>query len=86
MSDKLWYMYVVECADTSLYTGITNNLQRRLNEHNYGSRGAKYTRSRRPVKYRMTVLCKNHSDAAREEYKFKKLTRKQKLVIISMSR
>ena len=83
MSAKLWHMYVVECVDGTLYTGITTDLKRRLNEHNYGSRGAKYTRSRRPVKYRMTTLCSSHSDAAKEENKFKKLSRKQKLEIIN---
>ena len=80
---KDWYMYVVECVDGTLYTGITTNLSRRLNEHNYSSRGAKYTRSRRPVKYRMTMPCLNHSDAAKEESKFKKLSRRQKLEIIN---
>ena len=83
MKMKEWYMYVVECADGTLYTGITTNLSRRLNEHNYSIRGAKYTRSRRPVKYRMSVLCRDRSEAAREEYRFKKLSRKQKLEIIN---
>jgi len=78
-----WYMYVVECIDGTLYTGITTNLSRRLKEHNVGSRGAKYTRSRRPVKYRFTMVYSNRSEAAKEESKFKKLTRKQKLEIIN---
>ncbi len=80
--DKKWYMYVVECADGTFYTGITTDITRRLNEHNYGSRGAKYTKSRRPVKLRLTQECHNHSSALKEEYKFKKLTRKQKKEII----
>lgn len=79
MSTKDWFMYVVECADGTLYTGITTDLKRRLNEHNFSNRGAKYTRSRRPVKYRLTILCANQSDAAKKEIKFKKQTRKQKL-------
>ena len=82
MKEKVWYMYVVECADGTFYTGITTNLTRRLNEHNYGSRGAKYTRSRRPVKLRFTQEWPNHSKALKEEYKFKNLTRKQKKEII----
>ena len=79
---KTWYMYVVECADGTLYTGITTDLSRRINEHNYGSRGAKYTRSRRPVRLKLTDECDNHSNALRKELKFKKLTRKQKKEII----
>ena len=83
MSRAEWYLYVVECADGTLYTGITTNINRRLNEHNYGSRSAKYTRSRRPVKLRYTKEYKNQSQASRAEYKFKKLTRKRKLEIIN---
>ena len=86
MSGK-WYMYVVECADGSLYTGITTCVTRRLNEHNYSSsRGAKYTRSRRPVRLVMTKEFESHSNAASAEWKFKKLSRKRKLEIISESR
>ena len=81
--EKTWYMYVVECADGTLYTGITTDISRRLNEHNYGSRGAKYTRSRRPVKLRLTHEYKGRSPALKAEYKFKKLTRKQKKEIIN---
>ena len=77
-----WYMYVVECIDGTLYTGITTNLSRRLNEHNHGRRGAKYTRSRRPVKYLFTMACSSRSEAASEESKFKKLSRRQKLKAI----
>ena len=75
-------MYVAECADGTLYTGITTDITRRINEHNYGSRGAKYTRSRRPVRLRFVDECENHSSALRKEIKFKKLTRKQKKEII----
>ena len=46
---KLWYTYIVRCADNSLYTGVTTDIDRRLTEHNTSRRGAKYTRSRRPV-------------------------------------
>jgi putative endonuclease len=79
---KTWYLYVVECADGTLYTGITTSIQRRLNEHNFGSRGAKYTRSRRPVKLMLTEEHAGHSSALKAEYRFKKLTRKQKKEII----
>ena len=59
---KPWLMYVVRCSDGSLYTGVTNNVKRRILEHNYGMRGAKYTRSRRPVDLVYTVDCDNQSD------------------------
>jgi len=85
VSTKEWFLYVVECSDGTLYTGITTDLKRRLNEHNNSTRGAKYTRSRRPVKYRFTMICTNQSDATKEEIKFKKLTRKQKLKFIERS-
>ena len=77
-----WKMYVAQCADGSLYTGITTNIKRRILEHNFGMKGAKYTRSRRPVKLVFSILCENHSEAAKKEAKFKKLTRQQKLRII----
>ena len=80
---KKWYLYVVECADGTLYTGITKSIHRRLNEHNYGDRAAKYTRSRRPVKLVFSREFNNHSSAASAEWKFKKLSRKEKLEIIN---
>ena len=48
-SAKSWWRYIVRCADGSLYTGITTDVERRVAEHNAGPRGAKYTRGRRPV-------------------------------------
>ena len=78
-----WFMYVVECADGTLYTGVTNDIKRRVNEHNYGMKAAKYTRSRRPVKLMYKKEYKGRSCAMKAEYKFKKLTRKKKLEIIN---
>ena len=46
----MWHVYIVECADGTYYTGITTDVDRRINEHNYSFRSAKYTRSRRPVR------------------------------------
>ena len=80
----MWYLYVVECSDGSLYTGVTTDVQRRLSEHNNTSKGAKYTRSRRPVRL---VYYEKHSDrssACKAEYALKKLSRKKKLELISM--
>jgi len=73
-----WLMYVVECADGSYYTGITTDMTRRLNEHNRTKRGAKYTRSRRPVRLIYFESHENRSEASRAEAAFKKLTRKKK--------
>ncbi len=79
---KKWYMYVVECSDGSLYTGITTDIKRRVLEHNYGDKGAKYTKSRRPVELRMINEHEDQSSALRAEYRFKKLSRSKKLQII----
>jgi len=73
-----WLMYVVECSDGSYYTGITTDMTRRLNEHNRTKRGAKYTRSRRPVRLIYFESHENRSEASRAEAAFKKLTRKKK--------
>ena len=73
-----WILYVVRCSDGSLYTGVTNNLKRRILEHNYGMRGAKYTRSRRPVEVVYEENCTSHSDALKKEWAFKKLSKAKK--------
>ena len=73
-----WLMYVLECSDGSYYTGITTDITRRLHEHNHTTKGAKYTRGRRPVGL---IYCERHTDrsrASKAEAAFKKLTRKQK--------
>ena len=80
----MWYLYVVECADGSLYTGVTTDVHRRLNEHNKSTKGAKYTRSRRPVSL---VYYEEHVDrsaACKAEYALKKMSRKNKLEYIKM--
>ena len=80
---KNWFLYIVECADGSYYTGITTNLQRRLLEHNYSdSSGSKYTRSRRPVRLVYSEACDNRSDASKKEYAMKKKSRQQKRLIV----
>jgi putative endonuclease len=77
----MWYIYILECRDSSLYTGITTDVNRRLLEHNSG-KGAKYTRSRRPVKIRAVFEAESRSAAAKEEYRIKKLSRKDKLKLL----
>ena len=79
--EKPYYMYVVQCGDykQSYYCGITTDPDRRIKEHNESKKGAKYTRSRRPVRLMFTQLCKSRSDALKKEAAFKKLSRPQKL-------
>ena len=79
---KLWYVYIVECADGSLYTGITTDIKRRILEHNYSFKSAKYTRSRRPVTLVWSKEVNNRSEASIEEARIKRLSRKQKLELI----
>ncbi len=78
----MWWMYVVECSDGTLYTGVTKDIDRRVHEHNNTKRGAKYTRSRRPVTVVYRKPYSDWSEVLREEYKFKNLTRREKLRII----
>tara|TARA_R110000772_G_scaffold17946_3_gene49929 strand:+ start:99620 stop:100057 length:438 start_codon:yes stop_codon:yes gene_type:complete len=77
-----WCVYMVECSDGSLYTGISNNVFKRILTHNSG-KGAKYTKSRLPVTLKWSQTCENRSEASKLEYKIKKLTRKAKLKLIN---
>ena len=79
------YMYIVECSDQSLYTGWTNDLSRRMKAHNAG-RGAKYTKSRRPVKLRYWETFDTKQEAMSREAQVKRLTRAQKLELIQKNR
>lgn len=76
-------MYVLECSDKTLYCGITTDLSRRLSEHNGTSRGAKYTRSRRPVRIVASEIYQTRSSALRAEAAFKRLSRNQKMEWLS---
>ena len=76
-----WLVYIVRCADDTLYTGVTNRLEARLRTHNDG-KGAKYTRTRRPVVLEWSHRCKNRSAALSLEYALKQLTRQQKQAVI----
>lgn len=77
-----WHTYMLTCADGTLYTGSTNDLERRLKEHNESGVGAKYTRTRRPVTLTFSVECPDRSTALKEEARIKSLTRVQKLALI----
>lgn len=74
-------VYILECSDGTLYTGITNDLDNRIKTHNTG-KGAKYTRIRRPVVLRYFKEVENKSQAAKEEYRIKQLTRNEKQKLI----
>ena len=76
-------MYVVTCADKSFYCGITTDLDRRIDEHNTKKKGAKYTKSRRPVALFFTQEYPSRSSALKAEAAFKKLKRHDKLQYMS---
>ncbi|MBL4871342.1 MAG: GIY-YIG nuclease family protein [Robiginitomaculum sp.] len=77
-----WVVYILRCRDNSLYTGITNNMEKRLKAHN-GGKGAKYTKARRPVVLVYEENAANRSAAQIREAEIKKLTRVEKLGMIS---
>lgn len=75
------YTYIVQCADGTLYTGYTNDIKKRINTHNSG-KGAKYTKTRLPVKLVYFEIYDTKQRAMQREYEMKQLTRKQKLELI----
>ena len=76
-----WHVYMIRCADDSLYTGCTNDLLRRVTAHNAG-KGARYTRSRGPVEVVWSVRVKDRSAALSREARIKRLTRSEKLALV----
>ncbi len=81
-TENRWYVYILQCADASLYTGITTDPQRRINEHNNDKKGARYTRSRRPVRLVYLEAVIDRAMAAQREASIKSLVRAQKLDLI----
>lgn len=81
----MYYLYILKCADQTLYTGITIDLKRRIGEHNTTKLGAKYTATRRPVKLVYANEFKDRATASQEEARIKKLTRVAKLALIKKS-
>ena len=78
-----YFVYILKCADDTLYTGIATDIDRRLNEHNSSEKGAKYTRSRRPVSLVYSEAFPDRSSASRREYQIKKkMSRAEKLSLI----
>ena len=79
----MYYVYIVQCSDKTLYTGIATELERRIDEHNHSEKGAKYTRVRRPVKLVYSEEHPDRSSASKREYEIKKrMNRAEKLVLI----
>ncbi|MGI6008456.1 MAG: GIY-YIG nuclease family protein [Ruminococcus sp.] len=76
------YTYMVRCSDGSLYTGWTNNLEKRIRDHNMG-RGARYTKSRLPVTLEYYETYDTKEEAMRREYAIKQMTRVQKLALLA---
>lgn len=82
--EKVWVVYILECADGTLYTGITDSLERRMAAHTRG-KGAKYTRGRGPFRLRYVQSCDDHAQALKRELQIKKLKRFEKLSLIKSS-
>ena len=80
--DKQWFVYMLQCSDGTLYTGITDDVQHRLAVHNSG-KGAKYTRARRPVKAVYTEKHDNKSSALKREIAIKRMSRSDKLRLVA---
>jgi putative endonuclease len=81
-----WQVYIVRCADDSLYTGIARDVERRIAEHNADNGlGASYTRSRKPVTLVYQEAAADRSAASRREYQIKQLSRTEKLALVAAS-
>ncbi len=76
-----WTVYMLRCADDTIYTGIARDAEKRVAAHNLG-KGAKYTRARRPVAMIYCETAADRSEASRREYAIKRLSRKAKLALV----
>jgi len=81
-----YFVYILECVDNTLYCGSTNDIEKRVKEHNSSKNGAKYTRGRRPVDLGYFEVCKNYGDARKREAEIKRMKRKQKDNLIKIFR
>lgn len=79
--ETIWYLYILRCRDGSLYTGITTDVEKRLEAHRCG-KGAKYTRGRGPLELVYRERCGDHSQALKRELEIKALPREAKLALI----
>ncbi|MBW6487803.1 GIY-YIG nuclease family protein [Sulfurimonas sp.] len=78
----MWHIYMLKCCDGTIYTGITTDLARRVDEHNSSPKGAKYTRARRPVELIYSESHVDKSSASKREHQIKQLSKIQKLSLI----
>ena len=78
----MWHVYMIQCADNTLYTGTTTDISRRVNEHN-SSKGGNYTRIRNPVKLVYKEDYPNRSEALKREAQIKRWTKQKKLALIT---
>lgn len=76
-----WYTYILTCSDSTLYTGVTNDLVNRIHKHNTGT-GAKYTKGRSPVTLSYFEEFTDRSSAQKREYEIKQLSKNQKVLLI----
>ena len=81
--ESVWYLYILRCGDGSLYTGITTDVEKRLEAHSSGT-GAKYTRGRGPLTLVYRETCGSHSAALKRELQVKSMTRQQKQELIRL--
>jgi len=81
--EEVWHLYILRCGDGSLYTGITTDVEKRLEAHRSG-RGAKYTRGRGPLELVYRETCGSHSEALKRELAVKALTRTEKEKLIGI--
>jgi putative endonuclease len=82
INSPMYHLYILKCADKTLYTGITVDLKRRVKEHNESKLGARYTSSRRPVKLIYSKKFRTRSTASKEEFRIKHLSQKEKLELV----
>ena len=78
----MYFVYIVQCSDNTYYTGITTDVERRVQEHNSSDKGAKYTKLRRPVRLVYKESSSDRSRASKREYEIKKYTRLKKIELI----
>lgn len=80
-----YFVYIVLCSDNTLYTGITNNLTKRVHDHNHSTNGARYTKVRRPVRLVFSEIHPTKSDALKREAAIKKLSRSKKIQLTTLA-
>ena len=79
--EATWYLYILRCGDGTLYTGITTDVEKRLEQHRTG-KGAKYTRGRSPLELVYREECEDHSQALKREAAIKRMSRQKKEILI----